>query len=225
MDNDSVTGARPRRKARRRKTRKQGSYHHGNLHRALLDAALMLVEREGPKGVSLRSVARLTGVSPAAPYRHFPGKEGLLASVAEEGFHAMTATMEAAVEVNKELPLAGFRSVTFAYVKFAAVHPSHFRVMFGPEIADHSRYPKLKESSERSLALLTGLIKRCQRPDLIGGVEPRELAIAAWSTLHGLATLMVDNQLGPKLTTDSELQALTDRVADVLYRGLSYSGL
>jgi AcrR family transcriptional regulator len=225
VDDDSVTNARPRRKTRRRKTRKQGRYHHGNLRRALLDAALMLVEREGPKGVSLRSVARLAGVSPAAPYRHFPGKEGLLASVAEEGFNAMTAAMEAAVEANKELPLAGFRSVTFSYVKFAAVHPSHFRVMFGPEISDHSRYPGLKESSERSLALLTRMIRSCQRPDLIGGVEPRELAVAAWSTLHGLATLLVDDQLGQPLSTDAELQALTDRVADVLYRGLSYSGL
>ena len=225
MDNESVTPARPRRKVRRRKTRKQGRYHHGNLRRALLDAALMLVEREGPKGVSLRSVARLAGVSPAAPYRHFPGKEGLLASVAEEGFHAMNAAMEAAVEANKELPLAGFRFVTFAYVKFAAVHPSHFRVMFGPEIADHSRYPALKESSERSLALLTRMIRSCQRPDLIGGVEPRELAVAAWSTLHGLATLLVDGQLGQPLSSDEELQAFTDRVADVLYRGLSYSGL
>lgn len=225
MNNDSETKARPRRKVRRRKTRKEGRYHHGNLRRALLDAALMLVEREGPKGVSLRSVARLAGVSPAAPYRHFPGKEGLLASVAEEGFRSMTAAMEAAVDANKELPLASFRAVAFAYVKFAAVHPSHFRVMFGPEVTDHSRYPGLKESSERSLALLTRMIRSCQRPDLIGGVEPRELAVAAWSTLHGLATLLVDGQLGQPLSTDSELQALTDRVADVLYRGLSYSGL
>lgn len=225
MDNDSGAQQRPRRKSRRRKTRKEGRYHHGNLRRALLDAALMLVEREGPKGVSLRSVARLAGVSPAAPYRHFPGKEGLLASVAEEGFRAMTSAMEAAVDANKELPLAGFRAVAFAYVKYAAVHPSHFRVMFGPEIADHSRYPGLKESSERSLDLLTRMIKSCQRPDLIGGVEPRDLAVAAWSTLHGLATLLVDDQLGQKASTDAELQALTNRVADVLYRGLSYSGL
>lgn len=225
VDNISVISAKPRRKARRRKTRKQGSYHHGNLRRALLDSALMLIERDGPKGVSLRSVARLAGVSPAAPYRHFPGKEGLLAAVAEDGFQAMTAAMEAAVNANKELPLAGFRAVAFAYVKYAAVHPSYFRVMFGPDIVDHALYPGLTESSVRLRALLTGLIKSCQRPDLIGGAEPEDLAVAAWSTLHGLATLLVDNQLGQPVATDIELQVLTDRVADVLYRGLSYSGL
>jgi AcrR family transcriptional regulator len=222
---DTEERPRPRRRLKRRKTRKEGRYHHGNLRRALLDAALMLVEREGPKGVSLRSVARLAGVSPAAPYRHFPGKEGLLAVVAEEGFRNMTGAMEAAVEANKELPLASFRAIAFSYVKFAAVHPSHFRVMFGPEVADRSRYPGLKESSERSLELLARMIRSCQRPDLIGGVDAKELAVAAWATLHGLATLLVDGQLDEPHGTDAELQAVTNRVADVLYRGLSYSGL
>jgi len=215
----------PRRRVKRRKTRKEGRYHHGNLRRALLDAALMLVEREVPKGVSLRSVARLAGVSPAAPYRHFPDKEGLLAVVAEEGFRAMTSAMESAVEANKEIPLASFRAIAFAYVKYAAMHPSHFRVMFGPEVADRSLYPGLKESSERSLELLTLMIRSCQRPDLIGGVDAKELAIAAWATLHGLATLLVDSQLDQPHQTDAELQAVTNRVADVIYRGLSYSGL
>ena len=225
MDDKSVTSMRPRRKARRRKIRKQGSYHHGNLRRALLDSALILVARDGPKGVSLRSVARLTGVSPAAPYRHFPGKEGLLASVAEEGFHAITAGMEAAINANKEIPLAGFRAVAFAYVKYASVHPSYFRVMFGPEIADRALYPGLAECSERLLAPLIYMIRSCQRPDLIGGAEPRDLAVAAWSSLHGLATLLVDNQLGKPISRDEDLQTLANRVADVLYRGLSYSGL
>ena len=67
----------------KRKSLKKDTYHHGNLRRALLDSALAMVEKEGPHGVSLRAVARLAGVSPAAPYRHFAGKEGLLAAVAE----------------------------------------------------------------------------------------------------------------------------------------------
>ncbi|MEE8173419.1 MAG: helix-turn-helix domain-containing protein, partial [Alphaproteobacteria bacterium] len=64
-------------RATKRKSPKKGAYHHGNLRRALLDSALAMVEKEGPRGVSLRAVARLAGVSPAAPYRHFAGKEGL----------------------------------------------------------------------------------------------------------------------------------------------------
>ena len=75
---------------------KKGTYHHGNLRRVLLDSALAMVEKEGPHGVSLRAVARLAGVSPAAPYRHFSGKEGLLAAAAEEGFRALEQKMDSA---------------------------------------------------------------------------------------------------------------------------------
>lgn len=210
---------------KRRRTRKEGRYHHGNLRRALLDAALMMVEKEGPRGVSLRAVARLAGVSPAAPYRHFVGKEGLLAAVAEEGFHALADGMTTASAANKDLPLAEFRAIALAYVKFAAVRPSHFRVMFGPEVANHKKYPGLQESMERIFTILTKVISDSQRRGLEGAAEPRQLAMAAWATLHGLATLIVDGQLGDATSSESELQAVTFRIADVVYRGLSFSGL
>ena len=40
-----------------------------------MDAALRILEREGPTGLSLRAVAREAGVSPAAPYRHFRDRD------------------------------------------------------------------------------------------------------------------------------------------------------
>ena len=46
------------------------SYHHGNLKEVLLETARKLIEQYGPAGFSLTEAARLTGVSPAAPYRH-----------------------------------------------------------------------------------------------------------------------------------------------------------
>jgi len=225
-DSDVAKRREGRSQVKRRKTRKQGAYHHGNLQRALLDAALMLVEREGPKGVSLRAVARLAGVSPAAPYRHFAGKEGLLAAVAEEGFRAMSDDMQAASDAHKDVPLAEFRAIGLAYVKFAASHTSHFRVMFGPEVSDKSSHKGLREASERAFDIMVAAIADCQRPDLEAGeVNPRRLAVAAWSTFHGLATLLADGQLEEPVETDEQLQELANRVTDVIYRGLSFSGL
>ena len=61
---------------------KRGTYHHGDLKRALTEAALQLVQEKGPKGFTLREVARRAGVSAAAPYRHFADKAQLLAAVA-----------------------------------------------------------------------------------------------------------------------------------------------
>jgi AcrR family transcriptional regulator len=207
-------------------TKKKSAYHHGNLRRALLDSALAMVEKEGPRGVSLRAVARLAGVSPAAPYRHFAGKEGLLAAVAEEGFHALEERMRAASTEARGLALAEFRAIGFAYVHFAAHNPSHFRVMFGPEVSDRAEHSGLQEAADSASQIIADAIASCQRPGLEGGdTDPHRLFISAWASFHGLATLVVDGQLSDSVKSDEDLEALVNSVTDVSYRGLSYSGL
>ena len=207
-------------------SRKKGAYHHGNLRRALLDSALAMVEKEGPSGVSLRAVARSAGVSPAAPYRHFAGKEGLLVAVAEEGFRAIEAKMRSASENADGLALAEFRAIGSAYVRFAASNPSHFRVMFGPEVSDKSAHPSLKTAADKTSQIIADAIAKCQRPGLEGAdASPERLFVAAWATFHGLATLIVDGQLSDMVRTDADLEKIGNNVTDVIYRGLSFSGL
>src|ERR1700677_3914321 len=49
---------------------------------ALVDAAVQLLDEGGPEAVTLREVGHRAGVSHNAPYKHFTGKEALLAAVA-----------------------------------------------------------------------------------------------------------------------------------------------
>lgn len=185
----STNGRRPRRAQR------PGRYHHGELSGALLDAALRLVATGGTAALTLRAAARLAGVSQAAPYRHFTNKEALLAAVAEEGFRAMTAAMRKATAACGDSPLERFRAIGLAYVEFAASHPSHFRVMFGRETADRSAYPSLREAAAGTFRMLVDAIMDCQRAGLVRSGEPQDLALAAWSSVHGVAALLVDDQL------------------------------
>src|SRR3954467_4821962 len=53
-------------------------YHHGNLRAALVAEGAELARARGPEGVVLREVARRTGVSHNAAYRHFADREELL---------------------------------------------------------------------------------------------------------------------------------------------------
>src|SRR6201989_1174242 len=71
-------------------------YHHGNLREALVEAALALIGEKGPAGFTIAEAARLAGVSPGAPYRHFRDAEALLAEVAVRGFDRFAVLLAAA---------------------------------------------------------------------------------------------------------------------------------
>ena len=75
-------------------------YHHGNLRQTLLDAAVSLIETMGVDQVSVREVAKIAGVSPGAPFRHFPSRTALLTAVAEQAMDRLI------VEINKALAAA-----------------------------------------------------------------------------------------------------------------------
>ena len=77
------------------------SYHHGNLKQELIDCACRLCERDGYTKLSIRSLAKESGVSQTAPYRHFETKETLYASVATEGFKKLSIACH--IDANKNI--------------------------------------------------------------------------------------------------------------------------
>ena len=98
--------------------RKSG-YHHGNLKEALVSAARVLILEKGPHGFSLIEAARLAGVSPAAPYRHFKDREALLAEVARRGYAKFSDSLERAWGGGEPDRLTAFRRLGHAYLDFA----------------------------------------------------------------------------------------------------------
>lgn len=166
------------------------AYHHGDLATALVDAAEELLEEKGVNGLGLREVARRVGVSAMAPYRHFVDREALLVAVATCGFERFRKVLENAASEHPEQP---FNAMGFAYIAFARTHRGMFQLMFGPEIGHRKDYPVLKETMERAFARLVG------GAHLDGESEEaaRIRAIQAWSSVHGLAHLILDGVLPP----------------------------
>jgi len=174
--------------------RRTRGYHHGNLRRALLDAAAKLLEANDAGELGLRAVARMAGVSQAAPYRHFADKQALLAAVAEEGFRTMTEAMLRAAESARD-PAERLLGLGVGYVEFATTHRAHFRAMFGRELIDKSPYPDLAKAAGEAFLVLYDTILECQRAGVTRRGDPAEQAFAAWSIVHGLAHLIVNEQL------------------------------
>ena len=186
-----------------------GRYHHGDLRRALLDAALDLVERKGPGGLSLREAARLAGVSHAAVYRHFADKTELLRAVAVEGMVGMRDAMQASL-VGIDDPVDAFQAFGVAYVMYAVRHPSHFRVMYSAEV-DCSEGP-LAEAKEEKMGMLIAGVEACQKAGVFAPGPPERFAVVAWSLVHGLATLMVDGVLQRTKLPAGDPQAVAEMV-------------
>jgi AcrR family transcriptional regulator len=209
--------ARPVSRARRRPTNTAVA---GDLADELLKAAAALVAERGPQRFSLREVARRARVSEAAPYWHFASKEALLAGVAEQGFVTLAGLM---AEVRRRVkdPHRQLQELGVAYVRFALAHPSHLRVMFGPEIRDKSAHPTLKAAGDRAFGLLVGAIADGQRAGRVQRGDAEELAVAAWALVHGLSALIIDGQLRKRVPNEREAQRLATRVTKLLQTGLA----
>src|SRR5262249_18397236 len=109
----------------------RGRYHHGDLRRALIAGALALIEAKDVAGPSLREVARRAKVTYAAPYFHFRDKLELLAAVAEQGFGQLLAEVSVALAARPDAsPRAKLAAAGTGYLRFAAAHAAHYRVMF-----------------------------------------------------------------------------------------------
>lgn len=163
-----------------------------DLRRTLINAAAQLIERDGVEALSVREAARVAGVTHQAPYRHFANKQELIAAVAEEGFHAMREQAVLAMAEHPDDPVARLDAMAATYFLYAVEHPAQFRVMFGPEIADKSRYPTLRAAADGIMAMLTQLIAEAQRANRVRRGDPLDLALAGWSMMHGLASLTVN---------------------------------
>ena len=107
----------------------------------LLEAARKLIEQYGPAGFSLTEAARLAGVSPAAPYRHFRDRDALLAEVARSGFERFAARLDLAWDNGIPTPLSAFDKLGKAYLAFARDEPASYTVMFEAGIAAASAEP------------------------------------------------------------------------------------
>jgi AcrR family transcriptional regulator len=165
-------------------------YHHGDLRPALLRSAIDTINDRGAVAMTLREVARRAGVSHTAATYHFGDKAGLLTAVAVDGYRLLHEEMVATQRQHRS-----FLELGVAYVRFALTHRAHFEVMYQPDLY-HRDDPALRDAKRATATLLYGT------PD----ADPEQVVagVAAWSIVHGLATLWLNGNVPPGLGDDPE---------------------
>jgi AcrR family transcriptional regulator len=164
-------------------------YHHGNLRQALVDAALVLIDSKGPQGFTLSEAAKTAGVTPAAVYRHFQGREDLIAEAARQGYHIFADVMEFAFDKGQPSALASFEATGRAYIAFARKYPGHYKAMFESGISVQ-RSPELAAEAERAAAVLERAAQELSAHIPPEKRPPAQMVSAhIWAMSHGVVEL------------------------------------
>lgn len=180
------------------------SYHHGALRETLLTATLELIESEGIGAVSLRQVARAAGVSPGAPYHHFPDRAALLTALSDDGFRRLAADLCAA-KANAAGPAEALHAMIETYVHFARHNPAYFQLMFRPELKKSHKSEQGDEAGDDAFAVLVDTVEAGIATGVMPRADTKVLALTLWSLVHGLASLWLDGNLAHKTDDPEEL--------------------
>lgn len=197
----------------------QSRYHHGDLRNALIQAATTVLLEKGAAGLSLREVAKVAGVSHAAPYRHFPDKAALLRVLAQEGFERLTAAINLAAENSPHNSEQRLIEAGVAYVRIAVQQPEITRLMFGGTV-ESQQDPAYLAASAASYGALLGIIREGIAQGTFRQRPPQELVMVAWASMHGLAMLAVASLLEVDLDDESALDTLIRSVASNVIYGI-----
>lgn len=193
-------------------------YHHGNLRQALIEATLKLVEQKGPTGFTLAEAAKNAGVSAAAPYRHFEGREALIEEVARQGFEIFADLMEFAYNKGDGSPLSRFESTGRAYLAFARKHPGHYICMFESGVSMNAS-PELANASSRAFGTLIHAAEKLTE-NLPAEKRPPASMVSQhiWALSHGVVELFARGEPGER--SPYEAEDLLESGIGVYLRGL-----
>lgn len=193
-------------------------YHHGHLREALINEACNQIEQEGAIALNLSKLAQKIGVSQPAVYRHFPNKQALAISVAQQGFERLTEDLQQAIQPVRDDSLESLRAIATAYIAFALNHPELARLMFSMKerIAD----PNLHRISKAAAVSLFSIVEAAKHDDRLRNQDAEKTVRIIWATIHGLAMLLMDEQMPLVTQSPSILSEHIESTTQMLYIGL-----
>nr|WP_301272787.1 TetR/AcrR family transcriptional regulator [Acetobacter orientalis] len=197
---------------------KDRPYHHGDLRRALIDTALAMLAADQNWTFTLREIARRTGVSHAAPYKHFRDREVLLRELARIGYVRLGEVMTVAMSPDQPSTRAQFVAVAQACIGFALGNSGLYRLMFSSD-ADKTIDPQLHDAAMDTFGILLRLLEKGQRDGSFRKVAISAQAAASWAQVHGLAMLAISGQLLEEKVGVEPIRAALDVLLDGICHG------
>ncbi|MGW3994574.1 TetR/AcrR family transcriptional regulator [Amycolatopsis sp. NPDC004772] len=171
----------------------------------LVEAAIRLLDENGPEALQARKLAAEVGVSTMAVYTHFGGMSALVDEVARAGFLRLSEWLAQVAETDD--PVADIFSMARTYRQAVAEQPQLFAVTFGQSAPGGKRATlsdltteEGREAAQEGLEAFTHIVRATARAIAAGRFRPvdeYQAAAQLWSALHGFVTLEASGHFGP----------------------------
>jgi AcrR family transcriptional regulator len=197
-------------------------YHHGDLRRGLIEAAIQLAEEGGAGAVSVREAARRAGVSAGAPFRHFESRDALMTAVAEEAQRRFRAEIDAALaEAPPDDPLARFRKLGLAYLRWAMRNPAHFEIISSGRYFDHDQAAELSRDNAELIGLTGRLLAEAFAAGQLRSVDLKQVQLAGRALVYGFARMNIDGHLPRWGVAAADVERSAEAILDLFIEGIA----
>lgn len=184
------------------------------LRERILDAARLIVTRDGFAALSMRKIADAIGYAPATLYLHFDSRDEIVRALCAEGYAQLLERFAPLATIAD--PTERLKTLCRAYVAFGIEHPQSYRLIFmedrshtdaafvgTPQAAD--------DSSNTASGLIAGSLAQMKTTGhLPASVDATAWAEALWATLHGIVALHLTYAAFPRTPLDKVVDAALD---------------
>jgi hypothetical protein len=136
--------------------------------------------------------------------------QDLMAAVAAQGFRELTQAMMEATRQRTDA-IDRLKRPGLGYVTFALRRPEHFAVMFDASISKH-KHPDSAAAAEQAFGTLMSFAKGGQDAGRLPSGDLRQMALLAWTMVHGIAKLAITGRL--PFPSSAEVLKFAERWAD-----------
>jgi AcrR family transcriptional regulator len=211
----------------------------------IISTAWKQIGEVGAVGLSLRAIAREMGVTAPALYRYYKDRDALVTALLVDAFTSFTASLETGRDTCEAGDHVGrFRALCKSYFQWAAQNPQRYTLLFGTPIQGYMFAKELGPVAQKSFLVLQGVIGEAHLAGKINGElavlrlpttlkssydtlkkfgmpytgAVTQLALSAWSMIHGMTSLYLYNYLSGFL--QGNIEAFIDFEVEKLIKTL-----
>jgi AcrR family transcriptional regulator len=185
------------------------------LRRDILDAAARLLAKDGPEGLTLRSIAREAGITAPSIYAHFEDLDTVKDALVANAFQHLDQLLSA---VAREIadPAARLRAMCRAYVAFGDEYPNEYAIMFRLKTAlvTDDEQPSIERMrGAEAFGTVSDALSECIATGASSASDTTTTAVAIWVGLDGLLNLRTTAPTFPWPSVDVVVDTLVERIA------------